>query len=48
MVKHRHKWKWIVGGYARECVKCGKREYFGKKAGREHFGEGISRGSRFR
>lgn len=23
----RHKWRWIVSGYARECLRCGFTEY---------------------
>lgn len=29
--KHRHKWVWIVSGYARRCIICNKREHFAQK-----------------
>lgn len=27
----RHKWEWIVNGYARKCKVCGVKEYFHEK-----------------
>ena len=41
-MKHRHKWKWIVQGYARECIKCGEKEFFGKSSMKEYQGHGTS------